>query len=116
MSRPEIGLHIKGKPMNRKKAACIINDHSVNGLSYRSLEKKYGISRSSIYRMVMSKQEKHEQKQASAPAGEDALPDDVDILKAEIRKLKLKIELQDIMIDISSKELGVDLRKKHGTR
>ena len=116
MSRPEIGLHIKSKSMNRKKAARIINDHSVNGLSYRSLEKKYGISRSSIYRMVMSKQEKHEEDQASAPGGEDALPDDVDILKAEIRKLRLKIALQDIMIDISSKELGVDLRKKHGTR
>ena len=49
-------------------------------------------------------------------AKEDDLPDDVKILMEEIRKLRLKVELQDIIIDISSKEMGVDLRKKRGTR
>ena len=46
----------------------------------------------------------------------ESLPDDINVLKEELRKARLKIELQDLMIDISSKELGIDLRKKHGTR
>jgi hypothetical protein len=49
-----------------------------------------------------------------APA--ESLPDDINILKEELRKARLMIELQDLMLDISSKELGIDLRKKHGTR
>jgi hypothetical protein len=44
------------------------------------------------------------------------LPDDVNTLKEELRKAKLKIELLDTVIDIASKELGVDIRKKSGTR
>jgi transposase len=44
------------------------------------------------------------------------MPDDIAALKEELGKARLKIELQDIMIDLASKELGVDIRKKSGTR
>ena len=44
------------------------------------------------------------------------VPDDINLLKEELRQARLLIELQDLMLDISSKELGIDLRKKHGTR
>ena len=47
---------------------------------------------------------------------EDPLPDDTKMLKAKLREALLIIELQDNMITIASKELGVDLRKKHVTR
>jgi hypothetical protein len=63
---------------------------------------------------------KKPKKEAKLPALEiapaESLTDDINILKEELRKARLMIELQDLMLDISSKELGIDLRKKHGTR
>jgi transposase len=101
--------------MDKKQQSQIIYDHSVNGLTYRSLGKKYGISHSRIYRMI-KKRTKKKAGQAEAEVKADNLPDEVKALKEKLRKAELKIELQDLIIDISSKELGVDLRKKHGTR
>ena len=95
--------------MDKKQAVQIIHDRTVKQLSYRSLGKKYGVALSTIHRMINSKQEE--------PLPEDdTLPDDVKTLKEELRKERLKNELLNLVIDISSKELGVDLRKKHGTR
>lgn len=65
--------------------------------------------------MLMKKPIK-QREQALKKVSTLAVPDDINSLKEELRKARLKIELQDLMIDISSKELGVDLRKKHGTR
>lgn len=103
--------------MNKKKALQIIYDREVLGLSYRNLGKKYGIDPTTAHRLMMSRQKKQEkQDEALLSALPSDLPDDVKLLKEELRKAKLKIELQDIMIDIASKELGVDIRKKSGTR
>jgi transposase len=102
--------------MDKKTAAQIIEDHTVHGLSYRSLGKKYNMSHVTIYRMLMGKQKKQVQIKALEIAEADLLPDDSTVLKEELRKARLKIELQDLMLDISSKELGIDLRKKHGTK
>ncbi len=104
--------------MEQKTELEILYDRNVKGLSYRTLAKKYGISRTQIHRMVMSKQKKREKPKVIKPVAEEelALPDDIKTLKEELRLARLKIELQDFMIDISSKELGIDLRKKHGTR
>ena len=102
--------------MDKKTGAQIIQDYSVHGLSYRSLGKKYGIPHVTVYRMLMGKPKKQVQIKALEIAEADLLPDDVAVLKEELRKARLKIELQDLMLDISSKELGIDLRKKHGTR
>ena len=104
--------------MDEKTAEAIISDRILLGLNYRALEKKYGISRTQIHRMVISKQKKQEKqvKNQALPLEDPGLPEDVKTLREELRKAHLKIELQDLMIDISSKELGIDLRKKHGTR
>lgn len=101
--------------MDRKKQAQIINDYHVNGLSYRTLGKKYGVPIVTLHRMINKKQEKDVDQEAEL-AAETTSPDDIKALKDELRKAKIKIELQDLMIDIASKELGVDLRKKPGTR
>lgn len=103
--------------MNKKKTALLIHEYELGTIGYRSLAKKYRISASTVCRMI--KANKKNQLKSIAPhpeSEEDKLPDDVKVLKEEIRKLKLKVELQDLIIDISSKELGVDLRKKPGTR
>ena len=104
--------------MEQKTELAILYDRNVKGLSYRTLAKKYGISCTHIHRTVMSKQKKLEKPRVIKPAAEEALalPDDVKILKEELRQARLKIELQDLMLDISSKELGIELRKKHGTK
>jgi len=101
--------------MNRKQEVQILEDMLHHGLSSRKLAVKYGIPRSSIYRMI--KRQENQSKQEQVPAREDIpMPDDIAALKEELRKARLKIELQDIMIDLASKELGVDIRKKSGTR
>jgi transposase len=107
--------------MEQKVIIMVRYDHNVKGLSYRSLATKYGISRSLIHRMIMSKRNKpaqFERQKAVKSAVKEGmiLPDDVQALKEALRLAHLKIELQDLMIDIAGKELGIDLRKKHGTR
>ena len=91
-------------------------DREVNGLSYRTLGKKYGEAISTLHAMINKKPKKGRQARAIPPAAEQDPAADVQALKEELRKARLMIELQDLMIDIASKELGVDIRKKPGTR
>ncbi len=104
--------------MDKKQALAIILDRETSGLAYRSLAEKYGTNFMAVYRIINSK-EKGEVKPtetAVSPAAGEAMPEDVKVLQEELRKARLKIALQDLVIDISSKELGIDLRKKRGTR
>ena len=100
--------------MDKKQTALLIREYETGSVGYRTLSKKYGVSLGFISKMIRLDKEKL--KPIVVVAKEYDLPDDVKILKEEIRKLRLKVELQDIIIDISSKELGVDLRKKRGAR
>ena len=98
--------------------SAILYDHNECGLGYRNLAEKYGITRDQVHRIVMSKHNKPRNAKEIVPKTkvEMPLPDDIDVLKKELREARLLIELQGFMLDISSKELGIDLRKKHGTR
>jgi hypothetical protein len=104
--------------MGYKNASAIIYDHNEGGLGYRNLAEKYGITRDQVHRIVMSKHNKPRKAKGIIPKikVELPIPDDIDLLKEELRQARLLIELQGFMLDISSKELGIDLRKKHGTR
>jgi len=104
--------------MEIKNIAAIIYDHNEGGLSYRNLAEKYGIDRTEVHQIVMSKHNKPKKTMEIVREVKEELPlpDDINLLKKELREARLKIELQDFMLDISSKELGIDLRKKHGTR
>lgn len=46
----------------------------------------------------------------------EAGTDELSVLKAQLHQEQLKNELLNNMIDIASKELGIDIRKKSGTR
>jgi transposase len=100
--------------MDKKQAAQIMHDYQVLGLSCRTLGKKYGMGHTRIYRMIKSNQEKQLKPEEALP--EEAMPEDVKSLKEALRKERLKTELLNTVIDIASKELGVDIRKKSGTR
>jgi len=97
--------------MNKSKEEKIVHDHLTNGLSFRSLALKYGISRSRAHRIVKSN--KPNDKNITK---KEELPDDVALLKALLRKERLKTELLNNIIDIADKELGTNIRKKSGTR
>jgi hypothetical protein len=104
--------------MESKNIAAIIYDHTEGGLSYRNLAEKYVISRTEVHRIIMSKHNKPKKARefVREVKVEEPLPDEVELLKKELRDARLLIQLQDFMIDISSKELGIDLRKKHGAK
>ena len=103
--------------MNKKKASQIIYDREVLGLSYRTLGIKYKVHFTTAREVIMSRQKKQEQqKEEALSAGFPVMADDVKLLKEALRKERLKNELLNSMIDIASKELGVDIRKKSGTR
>jgi|SRR5580704_301055 hypothetical protein len=105
--------------MDKKTKIRIKYDHDSNGLSYRILGEKYGIGHTTIYAMLNPKPKKQEKTKGPRQKGqgdEAPLPEDIKTLKAKLREALLIIELQDTMINIASKELGVDLRKKHVTR
>jgi hypothetical protein len=104
--------------MENKNVSAILYDHNVGGLSYRNLAGKYGITREQVHRILMSKHNKPKKAREIVVVVKEELPipDDIDLLKKELREARLTIELQGYMLDISSKELGIDLRKKHGTR
>jgi len=101
--------------MKLTKTEQILRDHEVLGISIRSLGNKYGMSASRIYRMVVKGKGGLKPLQEKEQAAEE-LPDDVRLLKAMLRKEQLRNELLNNVIDIASKELGVDIRKKPGTR
>jgi transposase len=100
--------------MDKKQASQIMHDYQVLGLSCRTLGKKYGMGHTRIYRMIKSNQKKQPQPEEVIPG--EAMPEDVKGLKEALRKERLKNELLNTVIDIASKELGVDIRKKSGTR
>jgi len=105
--------------MDENVKMMIKQDHEQEGLSYRNLAEKYGMNRTEIQRIVMSKSSKNLQKPqltSQALKEETPLPDDINELKKALRDARLKIELQELMLDIASKELGVDIRKKSGTK
>jgi len=97
--------------MNKIKEEKIVQDHLTNGISFRSLALKYGISHSRAHRIVKSNRSTYEEK----PVQEE-LPDDVKQLKELLRKERLKNELLNNIIDIADKELGTNIRKKSGAR
>jgi len=104
--------------MDNKNVSAILYDHNEGGLGYRKLAEKYGINRDQVHLIVMSKHNKPRKAKEiiREVKVELPIPDDINLLKEELRQARLMIELQGFMLDISSKELGIDLRKKHGTR
>lgn len=114
-----MGLLKKSKQMDNKTKIRIKYDHEVNGLSYRKLGEKYGLGHTTIFTMLNRKGKKSPKKEVlpdRIKVAEEPLSEEIHTLKARLREALLLIELQDNMLTIASKELGVDLRKKHGTR
>ena len=98
--------------MNKRLIDQINQDRELGGLSFRSLATKYGIPLSTVHKMANSKSDK----KAVTETSDRAASDELSVLKAQLRQEQLRNELLNNMIDIASKELGIDIRKKSGTK
>jgi len=101
----------------------IIAEYLSTGLSLRKLGVKYGINFRNIHRWVMGYQGR--KKKSSTKKGvkvlpdlptSEALPTDIKVLQAELRKAKLLNEVLTEVIHIAEEELGLRIRKKFGTK
>lgn len=119
--------------MDIKKEA--VREYVEDGISYRALSKKYGVSRSTINKWVLVHQgifdlpRSHKQisydlqqktlgkksKQAVKPDKTD-LEKKVEVLEKQLEWEKLRSLALDTMITVAERELQIDIRKKPGTK
>lgn len=116
----------------QKKA---VQEYLLQGYSYRALAEKYGISRSTINKWVLVYQgihgipRSHKQtsydlqqkslgKKSGQPTGhkQSAQEKEIVLLKKHLEWEKLRSHALDTMITVAERELGIDIRKKPGTK
>jgi transposase-like protein len=86
--------------------------------SYRNLGKKYGLNRTTINEWVMEYQGrgKKARRKQSRQGPAEAKDMTVKELQAALRKEQLRNQVLEAMLDIGKEKLGIDLRKKPGTK
>lgn len=119
--------------MDIKKEA--VREYLADGISYRALSKKYGVSRSTINKWVLIHQgvfdlaRSHKQisydlqqktlgkksKQVVKPDQSD-LEKKIEVLQKQLEWEKLRALAFDTMITVAERELKIDIRKKPGTK
>ena len=113
-----------------------ITEYLTQGVGYRQLAKKYGVSRTTINKWVMihqgihnlaptEKQQKYylptmNNKQKNEAAGEventQELTQKIALLEKQLAWEKLRSEALDTMINIAEKQLDISIRKKSGSQ
>lgn len=113
-----------------------ITEYLTQGVGYRQLAKKYGVSRTTINKWVMihqgihnlaptEKQQKYylsamNSNPENAAAGEvekmQELTQKIALLEKQLAWEKLRSEALDTMINIAEKQLDISIRKKSGTQ
>jgi len=114
----------------------IIQEYLATGCGYRTLQKKYGISRTTICKWVQvyqgihnlpptSLQQKHylnlmerdeKKKQEGASENQAALLQKIATLEKQLAHQELRAEVLDTLINVAEKELNISIRKKPGTQ
>lgn len=112
-----------------------VKEYLLDGIPYRALAKKYGVSRSTINKWVLVYQgihnipRSHKQisydlqqktlgKKSKQPIlqHQNELEKKIALLEKQLEWEKLKSHALDTMINIAERELNIDIRKKHGTK
>jgi transposase len=109
-----------------------IKEYLVEGMTYRQLSEKYGVSRSTINKWVLVYQETHNLSRTAKQKTHDlqqmaikgipntikeeqtALEQKVALLEKQLAWEKMKAAALDKMIDIAEKDFNIDIRKKPG--
>ena len=119
--------------MDIKKEA--VREYLVDGVPYRALSKKYGVSRSTINKWVLIHQGIHDlprshkqvsydlQQKALGKKSKQIIREDQSELEKKIEVLEKQLEWEklrslalDTMITVTERELNIDIRKKPGTK
>jgi transposase-like protein len=107
----------------RRIRSEIVAEYLAGDVSYRELEDRYGVSRSTMNRWVKEFEsgkgpERTAIKRAVAgtAAVRKTLPTDVRKLQRELEEARLHNKLLETMIDIAEEQMGVQIRKKAGAR
>ena len=113
-----------------------ITEYLTQGVGYRQLAKKYGVSRTTINKWVMihqgihnlaptEKQQKYYLSGMKNNAENNDVPEDkntreltqkIALLEKQLAWEKLRSEALDTMINIAEKQLDISIRKKSGTQ
>lgn len=110
-------------------------EYLVNGMSYRALAAKYGVSRSTINKWVLvhqgiynlprsrkqnsyDLQQKALGKKSKQPPliEQNELEKKIALLEKQLEWEKLRSHALETMINVAERELNIDIRKKHGTK
>jgi transposase-like protein len=113
----------------------IITEYLTQGVGFRKLAKKYGISRTTICKWVLihqgihnlpptEKQEKYStssmnsspKKSSSNDQSVEELQQKIAALEKQLEWEKLRSEALDTMINIAEKDLNIQIRKKPGAQ
>lgn len=116
------------------KKECV-REYLEDGISYRELSKKYGVSRTTINKWVLVHQGIHnlprshkqisydlQQKTLGKKSKQIIKPDQselekkIAVLEKQLEWEKLKSHALDTMITVAERELKIDIRKKPGTK
>jgi len=113
-----------------------IHEYLQEGVGYRTLAKKYGVSRTTINKWVMIHQGihnlaptenqqkyylphvKNKDKNLAVSTNENikALEQKIALLEKQLEWEKLRSEALDTMIDIAEKQLNISIKKKSGAQ
>ncbi len=113
-----------------------ITEYLTQGVGYRQLAKKYGVSRTTINKWVMihqgihnlaptEKQQKYYLSGMKNNTENNDVPEDkstreltqkIALLEKQLAWEKLRSEALDTMINIAEKQLDISIRKKSGTQ
>lgn len=119
--------------MDIKKEA--VREYLVDGIPYRALSKKYGVSRSTINKWVLVHQGIHDLPRCHKQVSYDLqqkklgkkskqiirqdqsdLEKKIEVLEKQLEWEKLRSMALDTMITVAERELNIDIRKKPGTK
>ena len=112
-----------------------VREYLVDGIPYRALAKKYGVSRSTINKWVLVHQgihnipRSHKQvsydlqqkklgKKSKQPVKQQQndLEKKIEVLEKQLEWEKLRVHALDTMINVAERELHIEIRKKPGTK
>jgi transposase-like protein len=112
-----------------------IHEYLEQGLGYRTLAKKFGVSRTTINKWVMihqgihnlpptEKQQKHYLSKmnntGNVAAGDSNYKKDLEekirLLEKQLEWEKLRVEVLDTLINVAEKQLNISIRKKPGAQ
>ena len=99
---------------------AVARDYLTGNLSYSQVAKKYLLKNEEVVRYFVRWYNQHYDKELSvlniSPPSGNSPPLDVRNLEQELADANLKIAALEIMIEIAEKDLGIDIRKKRGTK